>query len=662
MIARPPDRPTPDRETLALATRQAQFLDVVAPETATARFHAHLRLRPLGVETVDLAEALGRVLACDVIAAVDVPGFDRAGVDGFAVRSADLAGASAQAPVSLAVNAEILTPGLRPAITLRPGTATPIATGGMLPRGADAVVMVEHTVPDEAAQLRVLVRQPLATGAFVAHAGSDISGGETLLRAGAVVGPPEIAMLAAIGMAAVSVWRRPRVAIFSTGDELVAPGQPIRAGQVFDSNQAILAASVAELGGVAVSLGIVADDAQALAAMLAQALATSDLVLLSGGTSKGAGDIAARVVAGLRDPGVVVHGVALKPGKPLCLAVTGGKPVAVLPGFPTSAIMTFHAFIAPVIRAFAGLGEARRGTVPAVLPQRVASERGRMEFVLVSLVHGEAGRLVAYPTGKGSGAVTAFAGADGYFSVPALVESVAAGSEVTVQLMGAARVPADLVIIGSHCLGLDILAGGLAGAGIAMRILNVGSSGGLAAARRGECDIAPIHLLDPVTGRYNQPFLSDGMVLVPGYARMQGLVFRPGDPRFTDDPASSLRAALADPDCVMMNRNAGSGTRILIDGLLGQARPPGYAAQAKSHNGVAAAVAQGRADWGVAIAPVAARGGLGFLPLQAERYDFVVPVSRRGRPEVQAFVDALADPAMVAALAEAGFQATPQDP
>lgn len=287
-----------------------------------------------------------------------------------------------------------------------------------------------------------------------------------------------------------------------------------------------------------------------------------------------------------------------------------------------------------------------------------------MEYVLVSLVHGLDGGLLAYPTGKGSGAVTSFAQADGYFAVPALTESVAAGSDVVVQLIGAAHEPADLVIIGSHCVGLDLLVGRLAQQGVSVKVLNVGSSGGLAAARRGECDIAPIHLMDPATGVYNTPYLVDGLALTKGYGRMQGVVFRLGDHRFDRaanaclpaSPEQILNAALNDPACVMANRNAGSGTRVVIDRLLRDRRPPGFTAQAKSHNGVAASVAQGRADWGVAIATVAARYGLGFLPLLAERYDFVIPAERLDRPAVQKFLTVLADPQVRAELDATGFK------
>jgi putative molybdopterin biosynthesis protein len=638
--------------------RQEQFLDVVGSAEATARFHRHLKLRPLGSEIVPLSQALGRVLAHPVHANVDVPGFDRANVDGFAVHAADTAGASAGTPKVLALNCEVLTPGNAPEVAVTAGTATLIATGGMVPRGADAVVMVEHTETCEAAGGPAIeIRRAVAAGQFVSFAGSDLARGETVLRAGQVLTSREIGMLAAVGVAAVEVWRRPRVAIISTGDEIVAPGEPIQPGMVYDSNAAILAAAVEEAGGTAEPLGIGPDDEIVLSRLVDAGLATCDIVILSGGTSKGAGDLCYRAVASFNDPGIVVHGVALKPGKPLCLAVTGGKPVVVLPGFPTSAIFTFHEFVVPVIRAFAGLPAEPAERLPATLPLRVTSERGRTEYLMVSLVRGAEGdALAAYPTAKGSGAVTAFSQADGFIVLPQYAENVPAGTPVEVQLIGRAHL-ADLVVIGSHCIGLDFLIDRLHAEGISVKALNVGSTGGLAAAKRGECDIAPIHLMDPESGRYNEPFLTEALELLPGYRRLQGIVYRKGDPRFEgralDEAIATLREV---PDCLMVNRNAGSGTRILTDRLLGGAQPPGYWAQPKSHNAVAVAVAQTRADWGIAIETVARQYGLGFIPAQDEHYDFAVPKSRIERPAVRRFQAMLAEPEICEALAAIGFR------
>ncbi|MBL8669351.1 MAG: molybdopterin biosynthesis protein [Alphaproteobacteria bacterium] len=637
------------------AASQEQFLEVIGRDEAIARFHRHVALRPCSAETVPLAASLGRVLASDIAAEVDAPAFDRSGVDGFALRAADTSGADEDTPRRLAVNPEVLACGVAPRVEVAPGTATVIATGAMIPRGADAVVMIEHSeFTEQDGSAAVDIFRSAAPGQYVTFAGSDIGRGEVVLRAGRLVTSREIGALAAIGRAAVPVVRRPRVAVLSTGDEIVPLGAPLRPGRVYDSNRAIIAAAVSECGGEPVDLGICRDDEASLEAALRGAL-TCDMVLVSGGTSKGAGDITYRVVGRLGAPGVIAHGVALKPGKPLCLAVIGKVPVLLLPGFPTSAIFTFHEFAAPVIRAFAGLRAETRASVGARLPLRIASERGRTEYVMVSLVRTEDG-IAAYPTAKGSGAVTAFSQADGFVAVPQHAEAVAEGTQVDVQLIGRDLEPADLVIIGSHCIGLDAVMAPLERAGIRVKLLNVGSLGGIAAAKRGECDVAPVHLLDPASDTYNRPFLTADLALLPGYRRQQGILYRSGDARFAGkDAAAAVRAALADQTCVLVNRNAGSGTRILLDGLLDGARPVGYPNQAKTHNAVAAAIQQGRADWGLAIATVARQYGLAFIPLRDESYDFAIPRARLDRPAVRAFVAALAQQDVRHALIALGF-------
>ena len=633
---------------------QDQFLTILSREDALARFDAALFPRALPSELRSLAEALGCALAQDVVAPIDVPPFDRSNVDGFAVRSADLAEASEAAPVRLVLNDEVIACGVAPVRPVLSGAASAIATGGPVPRGADAIVMVEHTQP--AGPRAIEVRRAASPGQFVAYAGSDIARGEALLRAGTLIGSREIGMLAACGIATVSVVRRPRVAVLSTGDELVQPGGPLRPAAIYDTNGAIVTAAISENGGEAAFLGAIADDEAQLESSMREALAASDMLVLSGGTSKGAGDVSHRIIARLGKPGILAHGVALKPGKPLCLAVCDGKPVIILPGFPTSAMFTFHDMIVPVLRRMAGLPPRSDAKVAARIPVRIASELGRTEFVMVSLVDGDRG-LIAYPTGKGSGAITSFAQADGFLRIDALADQMPAGTEAEVTLFTPhVRVP-DLVIVGSHCTGLDLVTAPLARAGLLVRSIAVGSLGGLAAAQRGECDFAPIHLFDEQTETYNTPFLGAGLELLPGWRRMQGIVFRKGDTRFEGLSAQgAVRAALADPACIMVNRNQGAGTRILIDRLLGAARPDGYWNQPRSHNAVAAAVAQHRADWGMTIAPVAHAADLGFIPLAEEHYDFALVTARKQRPAVRAFFDALASEEGRAALTQAGFR------
>src|SRR5262245_39068565 len=639
------------------AARQEQFLEVVSAEEARARFARHLDLAPLAAERVPLTAALTRVLAGDVTAPIDVPPFDRSNVDGFALRAADIVGANDARPRRLRLNGEVIVCGHPPALEVTPGSATTIATGGVIPRGADAVVMIEHTdLIESAGEPAIDVRRAIPPGQFVSYAGSDIARGEVLLRRGTRIGSREIGMLAACGIAEVEVVRRPRVAVLSTGDELVTPGEPLRPAAVYDSNGAIVAAAVQETGGEAVPFGSFPDDEIALELAIRAALESCDMVLLSGGTSKGAGDLSHRVVSQLGAPGVVVHGVALKPGKPLCLAVAEGKPLVVLPGFPTSAIFTFHAFVAPVIRAKAGLPPEASRSVEADVPVRIPSELGRKEFVLVALVAGEQGP-VAFPTAKGSGSVTSFSQADGFLEIDALASSLDAGTRASVTLIGQAAAMPDLVITGSNDIALDIVVGHLAEQGFSTRTIAVGSLGGVAAAERGECDLAPVHLIDPTTGVYNEHLLKLGLSLAKGWQRMQGFVFRKGDRRFEGRTAQqAVAAALADAQCLMVNRNAGAGTRVLIDKLLGGKRPPGYSNQPRSHNAVAAAVAQARADWGISTSSVAELYGLGFLPIAPEEYDFLVVESRRARPAVQAFLAALRDDGVRAQIQALGMR------
>lgn len=652
---------------------QEQFLDVIDRDEAERRFQQALRLEPLGEERVSLSQALGRVLAHDVTAAIDVPSFDRSNYDGFAVQAADTFGAGEEEPRRLKLLNEVIATAVVPRSEVVSGTATSIATGGMLPRGADAVLMVEHADVDGN---EVLVRHPITPGFGISFAGTDISAGEIVLRRNETLTSRETGVLAAIGTQEIAVWRRPRVGIISTGDEIVEPGQPMQPGRVYDSNARILADAARELGAEPVMLGIVHDDVDRLRDRVTTALDRCDVVLLSGGTSKGAGDVSYRVAGEWTDPGIVAHGVALKPGKPICLAVTQGKPVVILPGFPTSAIFTFHEFVAPVIRCLAGRSSEHRATVQARLAVKVNSEIGRTEYLLVGLVRSAEPRatntrgappaqfgrgegplgLAAYPMGKGSGSVTTFSRADGFVTIGRHEEMVPAGALVEVQLLGRNLQLADLVVIGSHCVGLDYLLGRLQQRGFRTKFLAVGSLAGLQAARRGECDLAGVHLFDSATGRYNAPFLDPGEELIRGYGRQQGVVFRPDDARFVSRSAEEAVAAVKnDPRCLMVNRNQGSGTRILIDRLLQGARPRGYAVQPSNHHAVAAAVTQGRADWGVAIKTVADQTGLGFLPLTLEEYDFVVLRSRMDLAAVRAFRDELENPATRRFLADLGF-------
>ena len=428
------------------------------------------------------------------------------------------------------------------------------------------------------------MRRAAAPGQFISYAGSDIARGETLLRRGTRIGSREIGMLAACGLAEVDVVRRPKVAVLSTGDELVPPGEPLRPAGVYDSNGAIIAAAVAEAGGEPVAFGAFPDDeARAGSARCARALARCDMVVLSGGTSKGAGDLSHRVVSQLGAPGILVHGVALKPGKPLCLG--GGRRQAGRGAAGLSDLGDLH--VPRVRRAGdprAGRPAAGSGAKPSRrdVPVRIASELGRKEFVLVALVagRGRAGRVPdrqrAPARSPASRRPTASSRSTRWppRSMPAPARSVT--------LIGSAARAPDLVIMGSHDVALDVVVGALAERGFTARTLAVGSLGGVAAAQRGECDIAPVHLIDPASGRYNEHLSRPDSRWCPAGGACRASCSAPAmrASRARARPRR-IKAALADPACLMVNRNAGAGTRVLIDQLLDGARPAGYANQPK---------------------------------------------------------------------------------
>ncbi len=605
------------------------------------------------VEVVPLEASLGRVLAEDIHSNVDVPGFDRATKDGFAVRAEDTYGADQERPVRLSV-VGTSSAGNPFVGEVGSGEAVEIATGAPVPRGADAVVMVEHTRRVNDA---VKVYRAVAPGENIQPAGRDVNLGETLAYCGDIVTPREVGLLAAAGVEKVPVYSKPVVAVISTGDELVAQGLPLEYGQIYDINGPALCAAIREDGGNPVYLGIARDDEGEILELAGRGLELADILVLSGSTSAGAGDVMYRVLDKLGEPGVFVHGVAMHPGKPTVVAQIGDKLAFGLPGNPTSALTAYRIFVSPVVRHLAGLDPHPPSTVVrARLAERMRAERGRRDFLPVHLVRDSAGRILAFRVPGGSEAVSTFARADGIVEVPEEVEYLEEGEEVTVTLLDPERRPADLSIIGSHCLGLEELIRltrkRLPGRRI--KSVNVGSTGGFVAIRRGEADVAGVHALDPASGEYNVPLMrkmgvADSAVLIRGYLRVQGLMVPPGNPKRINGVEDLLRG-----DVRMINRNPGSGTRILMDWLTESlAREMGvdpealrreirgYHSAAKSHAAVAAAVKAGLADVGPGIETAARLRGLDFIPLWEEHYDFLVRVDRLEKDAIQSFLEAL---------------------
>jgi len=407
-----------------------RFLRVVMLKEARSKLEGHWQPQP---QVADLAlnEAAGRVLAEAIRSKIDIPPFDRATYDGYALRAADTFGAEEDKPVGLSRVGEIRA-GDDPKVKLSDRECVEIATGAPIPEGADAVVMVEYA---NASGDGVEIRRPAAPGENVTKRGSEIKRGAEVLGSGRVLTSSAIGVLAAVSVQRVKVYTSPRVAVISSGAELAKPGSELKPGQVHDINGLTISDAVRQSGGEPTYLGIAGDEVSEIKDLVEEGLSGYDVVVISGGSSAGAGDLVPEAIDGLGEPGVLVHGIAMKPGKPTLVAVVRNKPVFGLPGYPVSALMVFDQLVAPYLRQLAGLQPQQRETVRAKLTAKILSARGRNELVPVRLRR-EGEEFLAAPIRKGSGAITSLAEADGYISVPVGDEIVDEGAGVEVALFG----------------------------------------------------------------------------------------------------------------------------------------------------------------------------------------------------------------------------------
>jgi putative molybdopterin biosynthesis protein len=407
------------------------FRKLLSFDEAQKVIQQHFKPKPLGVEEIPLLEAANRVLAADTTANLCVPPFDRSTVDGYAVKAEDTYGAEQNMPIALKVGG-IVNIGQAPRAKVRQGEAVEIVTGAPIPEGADAIVMVEYT---ERKGDCVRIFSAVTKDENVMQAGADIKKGETVLKRGDMLGSIEIGVLAALGMGKVKVYALPRVAVFSTGPEVVEPGRKLSFGKIYDINAYSLSTAVLESGGRPVYLGVFPDRLSELQKTLRHALTSADLVVTSGGVSVGPKDIMPKALDSLGKPGVIVCGIAIKPGKPATVASVDGKLVFSLPGHSTSALLVFHLLVRPIIQQMAGRKAEEFVNVKAVLSMRVFPAKGRRTFVMVRLRRDESNRLVAEPTPQGlSGAITTLLKADGFVEIAEDQQFIDAGEEVAVQL------------------------------------------------------------------------------------------------------------------------------------------------------------------------------------------------------------------------------------
>ncbi|MCL2169223.1 MAG: molybdopterin biosynthesis protein [Defluviitaleaceae bacterium] len=613
------------------------YLTNIPIEEGLGRFRAHFDLETGFTELIDTENSLGRVTAQAIFAKNNSPLYNSSAMDGIAVITAKTQGASENSPVVLRLNEDYI----------------PIDTGEPIKPPFDAVIMAEEVQDGE--NSTAIIRQAAAPWQHIRPIGEDIVQGEMILPSFHKIRPFDIGVLLSGGITQILVKKPKAVAVIPTGSELVTAGTPLKEGDIIESNSHMLAALVTGDEGSATRFPIVKDDYNAIKATLLDAVKNHDIILLCSGTSAGVEDYSIHV---LREIGeVIVHGVAMKPGKPVILALVEGKPVIGIPGYPVSAYIAYENFVKPILKGTA----PKENTVKATLTRRLVSSFKHREYVRVKI--GRIGeKLVATPLARGAGAAMSLTRADGFCIIEQNCEGIEAGTQVNVVLI---REPQDLeqsiVSIGSHDMMLDIIADmlpTLAG-GTTLSSSHVGSMGGLIALKNGEAHLAPIHQLDEGTGEYNSPivkklFKDRQMALIKGAKRAQGLIVKKGNPLNIQNLQD-----LTNSDCRYINRQRGAGTRMLLDYKLKLAGIDpdainGYEREAATHMAVAASVAGGGADCGMGIEAAAKAMKLDFIPIDKEEYDFALPKEFLELAHIRAFIDILKNPALHEKLAALG--------
>jgi putative molybdopterin biosynthesis protein len=626
-----------------------QFRELAPPEEAHEAI-ASLDLDP-GTETVPLSEARGRVLTERVDAELDVPGFDRASVDGYALRAADTFGADEADPARLEL-AGVVHAGERPDVTVKPGTCAEISTGAVVPPGADAVVMVERTdrvsrsetdsangepVSDRDGD-DVLVRTSLAPGDRIMFAGADVAAGERALGPGTELTAREIGLLSALGASEVLVRKRPTVGIISTGDELVRPGEDLdsEAGQIYDVNSYTVATGVEEAGGIAKLYPHAGDDYDEMERILTEAAAECDLVLSSGSTSASAVDVIYRVI---EDSGeLLLHGVAVKPGKPMLVGTIADSAYVGLPGYPVSALTIFRTFVAPAIRRAAGLPEPRTATVEGRMAVEERYAEGRLRLMPVGLLEDEDGETLVYPVDKGSGATTSLVEADGVVDVHPDTEYLGEGETVEVRLFSPDVRAPTVFGVGEDDPALSRLLDRLD----RPRYLALGSREGLRRLRNGVPDVA-------VTSAPGE--VGFDAEKLGAWTREWGLVVPSGNPEGIEGLGD-----LVDRDLRFINRTSNSGLRTTLGNAVADLAAErgverhdlveaidGFDAGVRAHESPARRVLAGKADAGLGLRATAETLGMGFVPLGEETVRMLGNPERTGKSGVEALRNVLAD-------------------
>lgn len=576
-------------------------------------------------ETIPVIESLGRITGCAVYARYSSPLFNASAMDGIAVKASDTSGATEVSPIILSEDKYIV-----------------VDTGDPIHPPYDSVIMAEDIVETEEG---VKITASAAAWQHIRPVGEDIVAGEMILPGGHNIRPIDVGVLLSAGILEIDVIKQPRVAIFPTGTEIIEPGETPKDGSIIESNSRMFENMVKTAGGIGCRFSAIKDDYNEILEKVSKAVEDYDMVIINAGSSAGTEDYTVHVLRQLGE--VIVHGVAIKPGKPVILAIVKGKPVIGLPGYPVSAYIGFENFVLPVLQMMGNRSESFGEIIEAHISKRLVSSLKHKEYVRVKA--GKVGdKFVAAPLARGAGAAMSLVRADGFCVIEQNSEGVEAGERVSIQLYRTkAEVENTVVIIGSHDLILDVMADMMTDkySNMFLSSTHVGSMGGLMALRRGEAHMAPVHLLDETTGQYNVAYIrklfTEPMALIKGVHRIQGIMVKKGntlDIKSIED--------LAAKDVRYVNRQRGAGTRVLFDYKLKRMgidteKINGYDREMATHMAVAAAVAGDGADAGMGILSAAKAMELDFIEVGPEEYDFAIPVKFLQLPHVKAFLGIL---------------------
>jgi putative molybdopterin biosynthesis protein len=581
-------------------------------------------LRPLSGERIKVIDSLGRVTAQAVTADISSPFYHSSAMDGYAVRFADTFGATERNPKRLKTGE----------------AAVYVDTGDPIPDRFNAVIMIEDVnvikvksrghSSEATATEQIEIISPATPWQHVRVIGEDIVATELILPENQKIRPVDIGAMIAGGHVDVSVRRKPKVVIIPTGTEIVEPGSDLKKGDIIEYNSRILGGLVCEWGGEPVRFRIIPDNLEELKKAILEAYDMGYLIVINAGASAGSEDFTAKAIKDLGE--IVLHGVSIKPGKPVILGWVKGKPVLGIPGYPVSAYITFNLFAKPLLYKWQGIEIEEPEILRAKMSRQAASVLGQEEFLRVKV--GKVGdNFIATPVTRGAGVLMSLVRADGFVRIPAMSEGLGAGAEVDIELMRSkSDIERTIVCIGSHDNALDLLANILKKRfpGFSLSSAHVGSMGGLMALKRGEAHMAGTHLLHEETGEYNVPFIQRllsgrKIILMNLVYREQGLIVPKGNPKdikgFED---------LSRKDVLFVNRQSGAGTRLLTDKCLkdlgiNPGDVKGYEREEYTHMGVASAVLTGIADTGLAILASARALDLDFIPVAKERYDLAIP-------------------------------------